>query len=152
MYAHDVNINTTRLMCGKCHAALQGFFRRAQLKALVGLHATDEGLGGNLTPDEISIITGALDLTSKTAWAAMTPINKVRQLTTSVLCAVVGQILCLAAPCQVCVKMKEVQHFAISYFCHLVMLFALHAAFSVAALLAVLMPAVHRNAGDYGAF
>jgi CBS domain containing-hemolysin-like protein len=30
--------------------------------------------------DEISIITGALDLTSKTAWAAMTPLDKVRFL------------------------------------------------------------------------
>jgi hypothetical protein len=57
---------------------LQAYFRRAQLKALVGLHSTDEGLGGTLSADEISIITGALDLTSKTAWAAMTPLDKVR--------------------------------------------------------------------------
>jgi hypothetical protein len=28
--------------------ALQAFFRRAQLKALVELHSTDEGLGGTL--------------------------------------------------------------------------------------------------------
>jgi hypothetical protein len=110
---------------------LQALFRRAQLKALVGLHSSAEGLGGNLTADEISIITGvcaaclvamavsargggdrewlagaphapsrhwklnvlllrcccclcggaaaagALDLTAKTAWTAMTPINKV---------------------------------------------------------------------------
>lgn len=58
----------------------QALFRRAQLKALVGLHSTDEGLGGNLTADEISIITGALDLTSKTAWTAMTPLDKVGAL------------------------------------------------------------------------
>jgi hypothetical protein len=57
---------------------VQAYFRRAQLKALVGLHSTDEGLGGTLSADEISIITGALDLTSKTAWAAMTPLDKVR--------------------------------------------------------------------------
>ncbi|WIA39954.1 hypothetical protein OEZ86_013385 [Tetradesmus obliquus] len=56
------------------------YFRRAQLKALVGLHSTDEGLGGTLSADEISIITGALDLTSKTAWAAMTPLDKVFML------------------------------------------------------------------------
>lgn len=55
----------------------QAFFRRAQLRALVGLHSSAEGLGGNLSADEISIITGALDLTSKTAWAAMTPLDKV---------------------------------------------------------------------------
>lgn len=56
----------------------QALFRRAQLKALVGLHSSAEGLGGNLSADEISIITGALDLTSKTAWTAMTPLDKVR--------------------------------------------------------------------------
>lgn len=56
----------------------QALFRRGQLKALVGLHGCDEGLGGTLSPDEISIITGALDLTSKTAWAAMTPLDKAR--------------------------------------------------------------------------
>jgi metal transporter CNNM len=42
-------------------------FRRTQLKALVDMHGADEGLGGNLTVDEISVICGALDLTSKTA-------------------------------------------------------------------------------------
>jgi hypothetical protein len=65
----------TAYLLGFC---LQAYFRRAQLKALVGLHSTDEGLGGTLSADEISIITGALDLTSKTAWAAMTPLDKVR--------------------------------------------------------------------------
>lgn len=62
----------------------QALFRRAQLKALVGLHSSAEGLGGNLSADEISIITGALDLTSKTAWTAMTPLDKVRVLHTCV--------------------------------------------------------------------
>lgn len=55
----------------------QALFRRAQLKALVNLHSSAEGLGGNLTADEISIITGALDLTSKAGWTAMTPLDKV---------------------------------------------------------------------------
>jgi metal transporter CNNM len=63
--------------------------RRAQLKALVGLHAQEEG--GVLSPDEISIITGALDLTSKTAGSAMTPLDKVR---------------CLAAPTHVGLTVK----------------------------------------------
>jgi hypothetical protein len=70
------------LILTHCHmpvcSFLQAYFRRAQLKALVGLHSSDEGLGGTLSADEISIITGALDLTSKTAWAAMTPLDKVR--------------------------------------------------------------------------
>jgi len=59
---------------------MQALFRRAQLKALVGLHAEEEGLGGTLSVDEISIISGALDLTHKTAWAAMTPLDKVFML------------------------------------------------------------------------
>ncbi len=46
----------------------------------MGLHAKDEGLGGNLSVDEIAIIGGALDLTHKTAWAAMTPLDKVFML------------------------------------------------------------------------
>jgi CBS domain containing-hemolysin-like protein len=50
---------------------------RKQLKALVTLHAKDEGFGGRLTGDEIQIITGALDLTRKTAYHAMTPLDKV---------------------------------------------------------------------------
>jgi hypothetical protein len=58
----------------------QALFRRAQLKALVGLHAEEEGLGGTLSVDEISVICGALDLTHKTAWAAMTPLAKVFML------------------------------------------------------------------------
>jgi hypothetical protein len=41
--------------------------RRGQLKALVDIHGAEEGLGGNLTEDEIKVICGALDLTSKTA-------------------------------------------------------------------------------------
>eukprot|EP00877_Chromochloris_zofingiensis_P014184 jgi/Chrzof1/9019/Cz03g33060.t1 len=62
------------LVLGGEHTAL---FRRAQLKALVDIHSAAEGLGGTLTGDEISIIQGALDLTAKTAWRAMTALDKV---------------------------------------------------------------------------
>lgn len=52
-----------------------GLFRRAQLKALVSIHGREEGKGGELTHDETTIISGALDLTLKTAEEAMTPIE-----------------------------------------------------------------------------
>ncbi|XP_058738037.1 putative DUF21 domain-containing protein At1g03270 [Vicia villosa] len=54
------------------HCAL---FRRAQLKALVSIHSEEAGKGGELTHDEATIISGALDLTLKTAEEAMTPIE-----------------------------------------------------------------------------
>ncbi|CAL9753610.1 unnamed protein product [Musa acuminata subsp. burmannicoides] len=50
-------------------------FRRAQLKALVSIHGKEAGKGGELTHDETTIISGALDLTEKTAEEAMTPIE-----------------------------------------------------------------------------
>ncbi|CAM9000382.1 unnamed protein product [Rhodiola kirilowii] len=50
-------------------------FRRAQLKALVSIHSQAAGKGGELTHDETTIISGALDLTEKTAEEAMTPIE-----------------------------------------------------------------------------
>ncbi|XP_058198652.1 putative DUF21 domain-containing protein At1g03270 isoform X2 [Rhododendron vialii] len=50
-------------------------FRRAQLKALVSIHGKEAGKGGELTHDETTIISGALDLTLKTAEEAMTPIE-----------------------------------------------------------------------------
>ncbi|KAM3394803.1 DUF21 domain-containing protein like [Capsicum galapagoense] len=50
-------------------------FRRAQLKALVSIHSREAGKGGELTHDETTIISGALDLTEKTAEEAMTPIE-----------------------------------------------------------------------------
>ena len=56
----------------------QALFRRAQLKALVDAHGLKEGLGGNLTHDEITVIRGALDLTHKTAADCMTPMETVR--------------------------------------------------------------------------
>ncbi|XP_058084345.1 DUF21 domain-containing protein At4g14240-like isoform X3 [Magnolia sinica] len=40
-------------------------FRRAQLKALVSIHGQEAGKGGELTHDETTIISGALDLTEK---------------------------------------------------------------------------------------
>ncbi len=57
--------------------AWQALFRRAQLKALVDAHGLKEGLGGNLSHDEITVIRGALDLTHKTAADCMTPWDKV---------------------------------------------------------------------------
>ena len=57
-------------------AAVQTVFRRAQLKALIDVHAHTAGLGGNLSSDEISVIRGALDMTHKTAQACMTPLEK----------------------------------------------------------------------------
>lgn len=58
-----------------CH--VQALFRRGQLKALVDLHSETEGLGGQLAAEEINVIRGALDLTSKTAAKGMTPLSKV---------------------------------------------------------------------------
>lgn len=59
-------------LLGKGHVAL---FRRAELKTLVNMHGNEAGKGGELTHDETTIITGALDLTRKTAKDAMTPID-----------------------------------------------------------------------------
>ncbi|KNA11763.1 hypothetical protein SOVF_132100 isoform A [Spinacia oleracea] len=53
----------------------EALFRRAQLKALVSIHGQEAGKGGELTHDETTIISGALDLTEKTAQEAMTPIE-----------------------------------------------------------------------------
>ncbi|KAL3148855.1 hypothetical protein ABBQ32_001729 [Trebouxia sp. C0010 RCD-2024] len=64
-------------LLGSEHTAL---FRRGQLKALVDLHSETEGLGGQLAAEEINVIRGALDLTSKTAAQGMTPLDKVRML------------------------------------------------------------------------
>ncbi|KAL9855172.1 putative DUF21 domain-containing protein [Arabidopsis thaliana] len=50
-------------------------FRRAQLKALVSIHSQEAGKGGELTHEETMIISGALDLSQKTAEEAMTPIE-----------------------------------------------------------------------------
>ncbi|XP_059429675.1 DUF21 domain-containing protein At5g52790-like [Corylus avellana] len=60
-------------LLGKGHSAL---YRRAELKTLVDLHADKAGKGGELSHHETAIITGALDLTQKTAKDAMTPISE----------------------------------------------------------------------------
>jgi len=67
------------MVLGKEHGT---FFRRAELKELVHLHAEDGG-GGNsqtgepLTDDEVRIIRGAIDLKEKIISEVMTPINEV---------------------------------------------------------------------------
>ncbi|KAG9442676.1 hypothetical protein H6P81_018530 [Aristolochia fimbriata] len=58
---------------GRGHAVL---LRRAELKTFVNFHGNEAGKGGDLTHDETTIITGALELTEKTAKDAMTPISK----------------------------------------------------------------------------
>ena len=54
---------------------------------MLDIHGVEEGLGGDLTADEIGIIRGALDLSHKTAATCMTPFDKARRL----------QSLCLRA-------------------------------------------------------
>ncbi|XP_051132632.1 DUF21 domain-containing protein At2g14520-like [Andrographis paniculata] len=54
----------------------RSLFRRAELKTLVDLHGNEAGKGGELTHDETTIIAGALELSSKTASDAMTPISE----------------------------------------------------------------------------
>ncbi|KZV36463.1 hypothetical protein F511_15968 [Dorcoceras hygrometricum] len=65
------------LLLGKRHSAL---LRRAELKTLVAMHGNEAGKGGELTHDETTIISGALDLTEKTARDAMTPLRRVFSL------------------------------------------------------------------------
>ncbi|KNA24480.1 hypothetical protein SOVF_015200 isoform A [Spinacia oleracea] len=60
-------------MLGKGQTAL---LRRAELKTFVNFHGNEAGKGGDLTHDETTIITGALELTEKTAKDAMTLISK----------------------------------------------------------------------------
>uniref|UniRef100_A0A0D6R789 CNNM transmembrane domain-containing protein n=1 Tax=Araucaria cunninghamii TaxID=56994 RepID=A0A0D6R789_ARACU len=59
-------------------------FRRAQLKVFVSIHGQEAGKGGELTHDETTIISGALDLTEKTAEEAMTPIESAFSLDVNV--------------------------------------------------------------------
>ena len=66
-------------------------YRRAELKELVAIHgqAGHEGEHNHehnqnrLSPDEITIIRGALDMTKKTVISSMTPIDQVFMLSTS---------------------------------------------------------------------
>ncbi|CAN6296736.1 unnamed protein product [Urochloa humidicola] len=60
-------------LLGKGHFALM---RRAELKTLVDMHGNEAGKGGELTHDETTIITGALEMTQKIAKDAMTPISE----------------------------------------------------------------------------
>ncbi|KAL2894673.1 hypothetical protein RDABS01_010582 [Bienertia sinuspersici] len=60
-------------MLGQGRTAL---LRRAELKTFVNFHGNEAGKGGDLTHDETTIITGALELTEKTAKDAMTQISK----------------------------------------------------------------------------
>jgi len=62
---------------GHRHSAL---FKRGQLKALVDIHGQGQAFGGQLSPDEVRIIKGALDLTHKRAKTAMTPLDMVFML------------------------------------------------------------------------
>ncbi|KAK6941812.1 hypothetical protein RJ641_027189, partial [Dillenia turbinata] len=59
-------------MLGKGHSLL----RRAELKTFVDFHGNELGKGGDLTHDETTTISGALELTEKTAKNAMTAISK----------------------------------------------------------------------------
>ncbi|XP_042038803.1 tyrosine--tRNA ligase, chloroplastic/mitochondrial-like isoform X2 [Salvia splendens] len=65
------------LLLGKGHSAL---LRRAELKTLVDMHGNEAGKGGELSHNETTIISGALDLTAKTAKDAMTPLSSVFSL------------------------------------------------------------------------
>lgn len=52
-------------------------FRRAELRALVTMHAEDSTGESMLTAEEVTVIHGALDMANKTAEVAMTPLEKV---------------------------------------------------------------------------
>ncbi|CAB78465.1 hypothetical protein [Arabidopsis thaliana] len=74
-YGLAVGANLVWLMLDWVLGHNDPLFRRAQLKALVSIHGEAAGKGGELTHDETTIISGALDLTEKTAQEAMTPIE-----------------------------------------------------------------------------
>ncbi|KAL5567886.1 hypothetical protein UlMin_024461 [Ulmus minor] len=61
------------LILGKEHYVL---LKSAELKTLVALPANEVGKGGELSHQEMSIISGAFDLTQKTVEDAMTPISE----------------------------------------------------------------------------
>ncbi|PHT27922.1 DUF21 domain-containing protein [Capsicum baccatum] len=71
----DRPLNDTVLdgMLGKGHVAI---LRRAELKMFVDFHGNKARKRGDLTPNETTIIVGALELTKKTVKDAMTPISK----------------------------------------------------------------------------
>ncbi|XVF50886.1 hypothetical protein PTKIN_Ptkin04bG0139400 [Pterospermum kingtungense] len=65
------------LLLGKRHSAL---LRRAELRTLVDMLGNEAGKGGELTHDETTIISGALDMTQKTVKDAMTPLSNIFSL------------------------------------------------------------------------
>ncbi|KAI9025536.1 hypothetical protein DFJ74DRAFT_705032 [Hyaloraphidium curvatum] len=54
-------------------------YRRAELKTLIALHQAEHGQG-QLSGDEVNIIQGVLDLSSKTVYEVMTPLSDVFSL------------------------------------------------------------------------
>uniref|UniRef100_A0A1J3FNW3 DUF21 domain-containing protein n=1 Tax=Noccaea caerulescens TaxID=107243 RepID=A0A1J3FNW3_NOCCA len=65
------------LLLGKRHSTL---LRRAELKSFVYMHGNEAGKGGELTHDETTIISGALDMSHKSAKDAMTPVSEIFSL------------------------------------------------------------------------
>ncbi|EFH42188.1 hypothetical protein ARALYDRAFT_495342 [Arabidopsis lyrata subsp. lyrata] len=65
------------LLLGKRYSTLLG---RAELKSLVYMHGNEAGKGGELTHDETTIISGALDMSQKSAKDAMTPVSQIFSL------------------------------------------------------------------------
>ncbi|KAF2537979.1 hypothetical protein F2Q70_00004645, partial [Brassica cretica] len=65
------------LLLGRRHSTL---FRRAELKSFVFMHGNEAGNGGELTHDETTIISGALDMSHKSAKDAMTSVSKIFSL------------------------------------------------------------------------
>ncbi|XP_023636506.1 DUF21 domain-containing protein At5g52790 isoform X2 [Capsella rubella] len=65
------------LLLGKRHSTLLG---RAELKSLVYMHGNEAGKGGELTHNETTIISGALDMSQKSAKDAMTPVSVIFSL------------------------------------------------------------------------
>jgi len=53
-----------------------GALNRPQLQAMVSLHHEREGMGGDLTKDEVTIIQGALRMAGRTGRRSMTPIGR----------------------------------------------------------------------------
>ncbi|XP_040362648.1 DUF21 domain-containing protein At4g14240-like isoform X2 [Rosa chinensis] len=76
-------------------------FRRAQLKALISIHDLQAGKGGELTHDKTTIISGALDLTEKTAKEAITPIESrlCLDVDSKLDCEAIGKILAHVRMC-----------------------------------------------------
>ncbi|ESQ43235.1 hypothetical protein EUTSA_v10013346mg [Eutrema salsugineum] len=65
------------LLLGRRHSTL---LRRAELKSFVYMHGNEAGKGGELTHDETTIISGALDMSHKSAKDAMTPVSEIFSL------------------------------------------------------------------------